>query len=545
MAAPMLLAGELATYSDAALDRYLEENGRIVSVQDPQNLPESFIQRLRDRVRSANRSRPVDLDQVSARLLEATSEAQASPERRPWEMRETDCLWGLSEEAVRILELPILKKGAPGGVREERVYHDELLMKGGRPWYPIHLIDSISQNPREYSDLLRAWQEFPDAAEADWEVFAKQYMRWYRFGVWQAKRRHEFDGRISDYTGWAKRLLSKLSFTQSFEFDEKPERQDRLTTWIEYLTYEYNLHRVKYARSERRGAWFDKQWQKVADSGLLRPHETREFILRVDGSLERSLQDSNEEERARRSLESAQAAVSLAQKAASSRPSASASQRLAAAQSKLDSARQSFDAIKKRNDLITEFFVKTERYRQAKRLGERQMILLQWIREQIPLIEAELEKSNAAESSVAPPDRNGDAAEEMETANGLSRGGNTELKAHGGKRGHDSMTDDGEPPPKRPKREVNPKASDRPANASAAAAKSQGSGTVTTVRLQPTDTAEQPVVRQQPLRRSARIAARQSRPAPTTEPPSRVIKGRQQRRRNSAGARGRVSRPKG
>lgn len=28
MAAPMLLAGELAAYSDAALDRYLEENGR-------------------------------------------------------------------------------------------------------------------------------------------------------------------------------------------------------------------------------------------------------------------------------------------------------------------------------------------------------------------------------------------------------------------------------------------------------------------------------------------------------------------------------------
>lgn len=46
------LASEVAAFSDTELDRYLEEDrlecGVIeVEVEDPENLPESFIQRLR------------------------------------------------------------------------------------------------------------------------------------------------------------------------------------------------------------------------------------------------------------------------------------------------------------------------------------------------------------------------------------------------------------------------------------------------------------------------------------------------------------------
>lgn len=45
-------ASEVAAYSDAELDRYLEEQSlgdgaMVVEVEDPQNLPASFIQRLR------------------------------------------------------------------------------------------------------------------------------------------------------------------------------------------------------------------------------------------------------------------------------------------------------------------------------------------------------------------------------------------------------------------------------------------------------------------------------------------------------------------
>ena len=50
--APSVLARDIAAYSDAELDRYLEESrieggAMVVNVKDPENIPESFIRRLR------------------------------------------------------------------------------------------------------------------------------------------------------------------------------------------------------------------------------------------------------------------------------------------------------------------------------------------------------------------------------------------------------------------------------------------------------------------------------------------------------------------
>lgn len=41
------LARQLTALSDAELDQYLEQHNRVISVQDPGQLPESFIERLR------------------------------------------------------------------------------------------------------------------------------------------------------------------------------------------------------------------------------------------------------------------------------------------------------------------------------------------------------------------------------------------------------------------------------------------------------------------------------------------------------------------
>lgn len=51
-ASRMLLAADLLAFSDAELDRYLEEHrldggAMAVEVEDPQNLTESFVERLR------------------------------------------------------------------------------------------------------------------------------------------------------------------------------------------------------------------------------------------------------------------------------------------------------------------------------------------------------------------------------------------------------------------------------------------------------------------------------------------------------------------
>lgn len=50
--APKYFARDIAAYSDAELDQYLEEHrldggAMAVEVEDPENLPQSFIERLR------------------------------------------------------------------------------------------------------------------------------------------------------------------------------------------------------------------------------------------------------------------------------------------------------------------------------------------------------------------------------------------------------------------------------------------------------------------------------------------------------------------
>jgi len=66
----------------------------------------------------------------------------------------------------------------------------------------------------------------------------------------------------------------------------------------------------------------------------------------------------------------------------------------------MDAAIQSFELIKKQNNLITEFCRKTQNYQDAKRNTERHIILLQWIREQVPLIEFELDRSITVKNNL-------------------------------------------------------------------------------------------------------------------------------------------------
>lgn len=68
---------------------------------------------------------------------------------------------------------------------EERGHYYALVNDGGRPCYPIALLKEVSENPREYRELLRPWQGvYPDASVPRWEVFDRQLSRWEDFRVW-------------------------------------------------------------------------------------------------------------------------------------------------------------------------------------------------------------------------------------------------------------------------------------------------------------------------------------------------------------------------
>lgn len=139
----------------------------------------------------------------------------------------------------------------------------------------------------------------------------------------------------------------------------------------------------------------------LVDSGVLRPSETEEYLLTDESAFQRHSQWSA----ARRVLEStkeaAKAALTETEKAKHGRSSLSTEERkrrLAAALSRVDPAKESWEVTKRRADLIREFIVGIRDYRIAKDDVYRQGVLLQWILEQVPLVEPELSQDNELES---------------------------------------------------------------------------------------------------------------------------------------------------
>ncbi|KAF2189278.1 hypothetical protein K469DRAFT_724003 [Zopfia rhizophila CBS 207.26] len=294
---PKLFARDIAAYSDAELDRYLEETRR-------------------DRAHSTTETEEPYPEDDYHQLWE-TGSALTKPLDEEEEYRES-------------LQ------------RETEAYH-ALVKDGGRPSHPLSLLEDIVKNPGEYREIL-SWKSFrrfqrfvrePNIEDERIIYISGQYRRW-----------DHFEGRFPIYVRAVKDRLTKHGFTRTFQLDEDPARQDKLTTWIEYLGYEY---------------WW--------------PFKTQKFICSIEsGFMERS-----ERERAEAAVESAKSAVMLLE-----------------AQSKLDAAVNEYDLIKRRHNLIYGFTEGTKNNRFAKRNAERHSILLRWMLQQLPLIELELKQSDTA-----------------------------------------------------------------------------------------------------------------------------------------------------
>ena len=337
----------------------------------------------------------------------------------------------------------------------ERASYEDLVENGGRPWYPLHLLEEISENPSDHRELLRYAQTVPCGNPNSWKVFTLQLNRWILFQRWQANRRKQYGSNIAEHTQWTRRfLLNRHKYTApvEFEFDEDPMRQDQLTTWIEYLTYEYTIY-TRYNPYKRRHKWYDRQWKKVVDSGVLRsPQESRDVVL--DSLLEYRA----EEIAAHNAVESAKSAVSSAQQAMRhpSQLTPAAQSRLEALQSRLESATQTLACIKRRHGVFKEFLNVTDRYRMSTAEGEHHATLLQWIRDQIPLIQLEMEQAEQAKVAGGGDGdaRRGKSPSTRERDGSRTKGAVTSPEGRTLKRKRDEAPAPAELPPKRPRRSV-------------------------------------------------------------------------------------------
>ena len=227
---------------------------------------------------------------------------------------------------------------------------------------------------------------------------ATPYIRW----EWFVKREGQTTERqgFPEYVEALKERLAKHGFTRTFQLEEDAARQDKMTTWIEYLGYEYWWY-DRYAGTARDlQKRRDNAWKKLVDSGVLRLGETEE-VLRDDNV---SVRDEQEKERAERAVQSAMSAVSSAETAMAKLHMSRLSpqtlqQQLSAARSRLEMVQEEYKSLDRRSCCITEFYHRVGGYRVAKRNAERHEVLLRWMLQQVPLIEGELNAPNESGSN--------------------------------------------------------------------------------------------------------------------------------------------------
>ncbi|KLU91815.1 hypothetical protein MAPG_10764 [Magnaporthiopsis poae ATCC 64411] len=424
---PKVSAHDLLAFNDAELVQYMMQNRGpddrfVLRPAGWTRLPKDQRERLAERLKfgaqkaaDAARSCPVELGQVTARLLEATRTTDNTSHQRE----------STPERHVR------RRTETPPGKDEYREVeigdYYALVNDGGRPCYAIALLEEVSENPKDYRELLRPFQYYPDTDRPEWRVFGLQLSRWQDFRVWQLtnrnmyepdsdylayveeqkrfsaatrlelkdvaaleadpshlrpdwrrredRRRRDYlnlwrleepkpagaeerdtedpvapdaDGHFRVYVERVKRRLALHGFTRPFELDEDPKRQDKLTTWIEYVNYEYAWHDRYTRRVKQMQPEHDEDWTRLAESGVLRPRETEEYLLTDKSAWERQ----REYTAASNAHEAAKAALEKAENERSDLSIPEREQRLAAAQSELAAAQEAWDVFNRRNRLI-------------------------------------------------------------------------------------------------------------------------------------------------------------------------------------------------
>lgn len=352
---------------------------------------------------------PIDPDQLTSRLLNISSK-DALP-RPPHKSFDRESL-GTTPSPSQL----------PREEEYEKESFNDLVKDGGRPLYPFELIDEVARDPYSHWDMLRPWvdylgdPDFESNPNVDWSVFRYQVNSWVDFRWWQKLNRGEppdwdsswfevvpayqrfvliFRRRASTYTEAVKKLLAEYDFTQPFQFHEDPTQQNKLTTWIEYLGYECWLHYRLARRVEHMQPKYNADWKALQNSNVLRPFETEEYVCKIDSSFLRQ----SEREQATQAVKSARAMVESASSdthnVRDTKPASTVRmQKMEAAEKRLEAAEEALKVVERRNDLCTVFKQAAARYLCTKEDEQRQRLRIQWILEQVPLVEAELGGSN-------------------------------------------------------------------------------------------------------------------------------------------------------
>ncbi|KAJ8124649.1 hypothetical protein O1611_g8990 [Lasiodiplodia mahajangana] len=216
---------DIAAMSDIELTQFMEQNRAAngnfeLPVDDWDKLSNEERSCLAGRLQAQQEAlaqsptaldKPLDLDQLDARLREVAHADNTN----------NTLLRG------RPSNLPKTRPRSPEFVREARAKaleteaYNDLVKDGGRPLYPINLLDRVFRNPDKHNELLRPWlpgwrTRFPwkmyDNFDEPRRIFQRQLVRWEDFRKWQNDNRDiNDDADYPTYVEWVKRREKRFA----------------------------------------------------------------------------------------------------------------------------------------------------------------------------------------------------------------------------------------------------------------------------------------------------------------------------------------------
>ncbi|TID25926.1 Cytochrome P450 [Venturia nashicola] len=325
---------------------------------------------------------------------------------------------------------PSLASTAPPLTEEEEYLKDKqyqaeayhtLINSGGRPSHTLDQMETVVDSPGEIGEILSFWQAQTWGSNS-WKVFSPQATRWQCFLRFQRHARQQHFGdekillmagswddwdeflalntklrirggmRYTEYVKAARERLLRNGFTQRFQPCEDLSQQDKLTTWIEYLNYEYLWFELFEEDVEEGQQPHDDSWMVLVRSEVLQPGETEENILSADSKalLWAKEQKAEEDVKAAKLRVATLEAYHLQPQNSNDTPHSRRQQlQLAAAYANLAKTSAMLNKIRKRCDSIIDFIRATRVFRIARENAHNHVKLLRWILSQIPIIELE------------------------------------------------------------------------------------------------------------------------------------------------------------
>ncbi|SPQ21428.1 2c21dfe6-ac02-4bdf-bd79-7703c72d2fae [Thermothielavioides terrestris] len=278
-----LSVDDVLAFSDVDLVEYMKNNRRpdgafkLGNIDGWERLPSDQRHQLAERLRfgaqkasQAITSRPVDLDEVAARLLQISAErdkstrSSQSPSRRERSLTEA----GGFDSFVKGLETEAYNK---------------LVGDGGRPVYPIDHLDHVSQHPEAYRELLRPWQGgWPDLDPPRWDmVFRRQWETWKHFREWQVDNREVFneEAEFSAFVEEAKKQHAEAKKLRSEE--TRKVLDNRYREWLKEEYQKLSSRTAVPDDDEGFLAFVEEKRQEALKQGMEWAAETEDEYVQV------------------------------------------------------------------------------------------------------------------------------------------------------------------------------------------------------------------------------------------------------------------------